>query len=128
MWEAYGLDNPDLLWAATAFRGGIAGQQQAPCGALSAGALALGLRHRTSDDDKEKAKAAREAANEDAEALVKAFQEKFGDITCGGLLGVDFSDDAAVKRAYDAGVFKRCDDHVRFVIEKLYELDARRNA
>ncbi len=47
MWEAYELDNEDLLWAAIAFSGGIAGQQQAPCGAVSASAVCLGLRHRS---------------------------------------------------------------------------------
>jgi hypothetical protein len=35
MWDTYGWDNEDLLWASTAFNGGIAGQQQAPCGLVT---------------------------------------------------------------------------------------------
>jgi len=126
MWEAYGLDNPDALWAGTAFRGGIGGEQLAPCGAVSGGAIALGLRHRTATDDEARAEAAREAASRDAAALVAGFREKFGDITCRGLLGVDFADEEAVKRAHDAGVFKRCDEYVKWVIAKLYELEEKR--
>lgn len=127
MWEAYGLENEDFLWAGTAFHGGIAGQQQAPCGAVSAAAIALGLRHRCSPGDKEKAGRARKAASDDAAELVKSFAEKFGDITCLGLLGVDLSDEAAAKKAIEAGLFKKCDDYVQFVIEKLYELEEKRS-
>ena len=127
MWEAYGMKNKDFLWAGTAFRGGIAGQQQGPCGAVSAAALALGLRHRRSAADKEKAEKAREAACKDAEELVKSFEEKFGSITCYGLLGVDFRDEAAAKKARDEGLFeKKCPNYVQYVIEKLYELENKR--
>jgi len=56
MQEAYGIKNKDLLWAATVFRGGIAGNQQAPCGAVSASALALGFRHRRSTAIRKKLK------------------------------------------------------------------------
>jgi C_GCAxxG_C_C family probable redox protein len=126
MWEAYGLDNPDVLWAGTVFRGGIGGEQQAPCGAISGGAIALGLRHRVDTDDEEKAEAAREAASRDAAALVADFRKRFGDITCRGLLGVDLVDEAAAKRAHEAGIFERCDEHVKWVIAWLYELEEKR--
>lgn len=128
MWEAYGLGNPDLLWAGAAFHGGLAGQQQGPCGAVSAGVIALGLRHKTDSDDKEEVEKARKAANDDAAELVKSFNEKFGDIICRGLLGFDFSDEAEAKRAIEAVVFEeKCSKYVRFIIEKLYELDEKRN-
>jgi C_GCAxxG_C_C family probable redox protein len=126
MWEAYGLKNEDFLWAGTAFRGGIAGQQQATCGAVAAAALALGLRHRCSLADKEKAEQARKATNDDAAELVKSFIQRFGAVTCIGLTGVDFSDEKATKRAIDSGLLK-CDQQVQFVIEKLYELEDKRN-
>jgi C_GCAxxG_C_C family probable redox protein len=126
MWEAYGLKNEDFLWAGTAFRGGIAGQQQATCGAVSASALALGLRHRRSLADKEKAEQARKAANEDAAELVRSFIQRFGAVTCIGLTGVDFSDGKAVKQAIDSGLLK-CSQQVQFVIERLYELEDKRN-
>jgi C_GCAxxG_C_C family probable redox protein len=128
MWEAYGLKNEDLLWAGVAFRGGIASQQQATCGAVSASALALGLRHRCSLGDKEKAEQARKAANEDAAELVKSFTQRFGAVTCVGLIGVDFSDEKAIKQARESGLFEnKCQKFVQFVIEKLYELEDKRN-
>ncbi len=127
MWEAYGLKNEDFLWAGVAFRGGIGGQQQATCGAVSASALALGLRHRRSLADKGKAEKSRNAANEDAGELVRSFIQKFGAVTCFGLTGVDFSDKEAAKQAIDSGLLK-CEQQVQFVIEKLYELDEKRGS
>jgi C_GCAxxG_C_C family probable redox protein len=128
LWEAYGLKNKDLLWAGTTFRGGIAGQQQAPCGAVSAAAIALGLRHRCYNADKKKAEQARNKACEDAAELVKSFEEKYGAITCYGLLGIDLRDEEAMKRAREAGIFEeKCQKQVQFVIEKLYEIEKKRS-
>jgi C_GCAxxG_C_C family probable redox protein len=127
MWEAYGLKNEDFLWAGTAFRGGIAGQQQATCGAVAAAALALGLKNRRSLNDKEKVERAQKTANEDAAELVKSFTQKFGAVTCIGLTGVDFSNEKAMKQAVAAGLFEeKCYKQAQFVIEKLYELDKKR--
>ena len=122
MWEAYGLENEDFLWAGTAFQGGIAGYQQAPCGAVSMAAMLLGLKYRRSPDDREK------AACDDAAELVKSVAEKFGDITCLALLGKDLSDEAAMKEAIESGIFKKCDDYIKFVIEKLYDLEEKRES
>ena len=128
MWEAYGLGNEDFLWAGTAFHGGIAGQQRAPCGAISAAAIALGLRHRCSLDDKEKAEAGKKAAITDTAELVGSFNEKFGDISCLELMGVDLSGKEALKRAIESGLFEKCDKYVEFVIEKVYELEEKRSS
>ena len=126
MWEAYGKKDEAFLNAGTAFRGGIAGFQEGPCGALSGGTLALGLRQRLSSDEQESA-AAREAVYQEAAALAGDFKEKFGSITCIGLLGIDLSDAAGMQKARDMGVFEnKCPNHVRYVIEKLYELESRR--
>jgi len=73
MWEAYSLDNEDFLWAGIPFMVGISGEQQAPCGAVSASAVSLGLRHRCSFADKEKVKQARNAARHYAGKLVRDF-------------------------------------------------------
>ena len=124
MWEAYELDNEDLLWAAIAFSGGIAGQQQAACGAVSASAVCLGFRYRCSLAERQKAEQARDSARQDASELVKSFTEKFGTIICRDLLGFDFSDAEAARRFRESGIWKaKCDNYVQFVIEKLYELD-----
>jgi C_GCAxxG_C_C family probable redox protein len=127
MWEAYGLDNEDLLWSCTAFGGGIAGQQQAPCGAISAGAVCLGLRYRCPLEDKQKAKQARLDAEQDASELVRSFAERFGAINCLDLLGIDFSKPGGHQQFHESGISKeKCDNYVQFVIEKLYELDKKR--
>ena len=127
MWEAYELGNKDLLWSCIAFNGGIGGQQQAPCGAVTTGAVCLGLRHRCSPKDKQKAKQARLDARQDANELVRSFAERFGTITCFDLVGIDFSKPGGYQQFLESGTWKdKCDSYVQFVIEKLYELDERR--
>jgi C_GCAxxG_C_C family probable redox protein len=129
MWETYGMENEDSLWAGTVFRGGFAGQQQAPCGAVSGSAVALGLHHRCSTADNEKAEKARQAACDDAVELVKSFEKKFGSITCIGLLGIEFTDESAMKQAKESGHFdNKCPEYVKYAIEKLYEIESKREA
>jgi C_GCAxxG_C_C family probable redox protein len=128
MWEAYGMKNKDFLWAGTVFMGGIAGQQDGPCGAVSGGALVLGLKNSLAKKGKDEAKKAREDAYKDAEEFVKSFRDRFGSITCFGLLGVDFNDEAAMKKAKEEGIFDgKCTEHVKFAIEKLYEIEEKHN-
>ena len=124
MWETYGLQNESLLWSGIAFTGGIGGQQQAPCGALSASAICLGLRHGTFATDKQKAKQARLKAREQAAELIEEFKRKFDAITCLQLTGTDFSNPGGYQRFLESGVSaEKCDRYVQFIIEKLYELD-----
>jgi len=124
MWEAYELDNEDLLWASTAFSAGIGGQQQAPCGAVSSSAVCLGLRHRCPLAEKDRAEQARLDARQDASELVRSFTEKFGTIICRDLLGLDLSNPEVLRQFRESGIWKeKCDNYIQFVIEKLYELD-----
>ena len=126
MWEAYELGDEDMLWTCIAFNGGIGGQQQAPCGPVSASTVCLGLRHRCSLAEKEKAKQARLDARQDASELVKSFTEKFGTIICRDLVGLDFSKPGAYRQFLESGIWQeKCDNYVQFAIEKLYELDER---
>lgn len=128
MWEAYELGSEDLLWACIAFNGGIAGQQQAPCGAVSASAVCSGLLHRCSLSDKETAKQSRLDARQDASEIVKAFTEEFGTIICRDLIGLDFSKAEEYRQFRESNIYKeKCDKYVKFVIEKLYEIDERRS-
>jgi len=129
MWEAYGIENEDVLWTGIAFAGGIAGEQSGPCGAVSAGTMSACLRHRTPLSDKQAAKTARLQAREDAGELVGSFKEGFGAIACDKLLGIDFSQPGAYQAFRDSGVWKdKCNKYVQLVIEKLYELDEKRLA
>jgi C_GCAxxG_C_C family probable redox protein len=124
MWEAYGLKNEDLLWASIAFQGGIAGQRQAVCGAISSGAVCLGLRNRCSLRETEKAKQARQDIRRKAGELVKSFAKEYGNIICRELMGIDASDPEKFRQFRESGMFeKKCNSFVRFVVEKLYELD-----
>jgi len=85
----------------------------------------LGLRYRSSD--KQKAKQARLDARLGAHEVIKSFTEKFGSIICSELVGIDFSKPGGYQQFLESGIWKeKCDNYVQFVIEKLYELDARR--
>jgi len=106
-----------------AFNGGIAGQQDAPCGAVSATALCLGLRHRRPSDDKDGAREAREAARRDARQLIGKFRDRFGSIVCKELLGVDFSQPDGYRKFVESQLWReKCDNYVKFMIEGLYDL------
>jgi hypothetical protein len=129
MWEAYDLGNEDFLWAGIPFMGGISGEQQAPCGAVSASAISLGLRHRCSLADKEKAEQARNTARQYSGKLVRAFTKQFGDITCRGLLGIDFSKPSEYQKFRESGVWKdKCEKYIQYIIEKLYEFEDEKGA
>ena len=124
MWEAYELGNEDLLWSCITFTGGIAGQQQAPCGAIPAAAVCLGLHHSCPLSDKLRAKQSRNDARQEANKLVSAFTEKFGSIICRDLIGLDFSKPEEYRRFQESDIPKeKCEKFVLFVIEKLYEFD-----
>ncbi|UCB43415.1 MAG: C_GCAxxG_C_C family protein [Dehalococcoidales bacterium] len=123
MWESEGLGNEDMLWASIAFNGGIAGQQEAPCGVVSSATVCLGLRHRCPIENKEMAKQARLDARQDANEFVQGFKDKFGCITCLGLLGISFSDDEGSRTLRESGEQRaKCDSYLIYTIEKLYEL------
>jgi C_GCAxxG_C_C family probable redox protein len=124
MWEAYGLDDEDLLWSGINFYGGIAGYQKAPCGAVSASAISLGLRYRCSLDDKDKSVKAKQDAGSKTSELVRSFAEEFGSIICLEILGVDLSDPEKARRFFESGEGeKKCHNYVQWVVEKLYELE-----
>jgi hypothetical protein len=124
MWETYNMGNEDFLWAGIPFNGGISGHQLAPCGAISASAISLGLIHRCSLADKEKAKQARNTIRLQADKLVADFTKEFGDITCRNLLGLDFTVPGAYQKFQESGKSKdTCEKYVLYVIEKLYSFE-----
>lgn len=127
MWEAYGMGNEDFLWAGIPFMGGIAGNQAGPCGSISAAALCLGLRHRCSLSDKEKAKANRDAVRRYSGELLKGFTKTFGEISCRGLLKIDFTKPGAYKQFRESGVWKdTCEKYMEYIIDKLYDFEERK--
>ena len=121
--QSYHLSNDDFLWAGINFMGGIAMKQQAPCGALSAAAVFIGLSHRCPLDDQEKAQKAIKKSREQAARLVDLFNEKFGSITCRDVIGYDFIEREKNREWIESGEWKeRCAGSVKFVIEKVYEI------
>jgi len=127
MWETDELGSEDLLWAAMAFTGGIGGDQRAPCGAVSASAVYLGLSHRCPPDDKENVAKARDASRADANQVVRSFCDEFGTIICRDLLGIDFTKPEEARYFRESGLWKeKCDKYIEFVIDTLYEMESKR--
>ena len=109
--------------------GGISGQQEAPCGALSAGAVCLGLLHRTPLSDKKGSKQARHQTRLDANALVSEFKDEFGAISCRQLIGLDFSEPGEYRKFLESGIWEdKCLRYVQFVVERFYGFDQRRES
>ncbi len=124
MWEVYDLGNEDFLWTGIPFMAGIGGFQQAPCGVVSSSAVLLGLRHRCSLTEKERAKQARNAVRYYSGKIVSEFNQHFGDITCEGLIGIDFAKPGEYQKFLESGIWKeKCEKYVEFIIEKLYEFE-----
>jgi C_GCAxxG_C_C family probable redox protein len=127
MWEAYGLENEDLLWASTALQGGIGGYRKAVCGALSSSAVCLGFRHiRPLDGNEEAVEEARDTARDKAKIIAEEFNKKFGSIICEEL--ADFGDSDGGPRdpeLMEKAIENNCIPQVQFCTEKLYELDER---
>ena len=124
MWEAYGLDSDEMLWAGTSFFGGVAGHNEGPCGVVSAMAVAVGTRYRESSADKEKADQMREEARKKTGELVQQFKDEFGTIVCQDLIGIAGWTKKDIFRAFEEGKFRnQCNGYVQFAVEKLYELD-----
>ncbi len=118
------MENEDFLWTGIPFLSGISGHQNAPCGAISAAAVSIGLRHRCPLGDKPAAKQARNTIRRLSGALVGDFERQFGDITCGALIGMDFSKEGEYKRFRDSGIWKeKCQRYVGYIVEKLYAFE-----
>lgn len=124
MHKAYGLDDDAMLWAGTTFFGGISGDQDGVCGAVSGIGIALGIHYRDTSGNKEKEQKARELAISQTKEIVRQFKEKYGTINCIKLVGLDFSDPEAAKRYFnDPEKRALCSGCVRFVVEKMIELE-----
>lgn len=118
------MKDESILWAGIPFIGGISGHQDAPCGAVSASTIFLGLKYRCPSDKKEKAKKGREKARTEANEFVRDFKNQFNSISCRELVGYDFSDKEAAERVKAAGTgMANCPKYIRFALEKIYELD-----
>ncbi len=127
MWETSGFKNEDLLWAGFGLYGGIAGEQKATCGAVTASAVYLGLRHRLPLSDKAGVSKARNDIEKEAAALTQDFIRQFGTTVCIDLVKMDLSDPAVRQRYIEQNIARdTCDRFVSVVIDRLYELEQKR--
>ena len=127
MWETSGFDNEDLLWAGFGLYGGIAGEQQATCGAVSSSTVYLGLRHRLPLSDQVSVVKAKNVIEREAVGLAKEFIRQFGSVTCIDLVKMDLSNPEIRRQFHELNLSKdTCDRYVQYAIDKLYELEERR--
>jgi hypothetical protein len=55
---------------------------------------------------------------------VREFNRHFGNITCRGLIGMDFSKPGEYQKFLNSGVWRdKCEKYVEFIIERLYEIE-----
>jgi glutaredoxin 3 len=107
--------------------GGFSGHQEAPCGAISASVLCLGLLHRSPLSDKKKTKQARHQARLDADELMRDFKNNYDNISCQKLVGFDFSKPGEYQKFLESGIWKdTCMNYVQYVVEKFYHFSERR--
>jgi glutaredoxin len=118
------MGGEDILWAGIPFIGGIGGRQDAPCGAVSAGALSIGILNRAPISEKQNAKVARHRSRLEAMGMVGSFSEEFGNITCRDLIGLDFLKPGEYQKFLESGVWKeKCVKYVQFVVEKIFSFE-----
>ncbi|RLC01946.1 MAG: hypothetical protein DRH90_15030, partial [Deltaproteobacteria bacterium] len=80
--------------------------------------------HRCPLSDKEQAKQARHAIRAFSAKIVTEFNRHFGDITCQGLIGMDFSKPGEYQKFLESGIWKdKCEKYVEFMIDRLYDLE-----
>jgi len=87
-------------------------------------AVCLGLRHRCPLSDKERSRQARHAVRTFSANIVTEFNRHFGDITCRGLIGMDFAKSGEYQKFLESGIWKdKCVKYVEFMIDKLFEFE-----
>lgn len=109
---------------ATGLGGGMGGEHELVCGALSGAALAAGVflgRDRPPEPD-----AARPKAYKLTDEVIVAFRQKFGTVFCyeliGQAIGVPPRDPRWVELYKAAGVRETCANFVRFAVERWLDL------
>ena len=111
--DELGIKDEKVSWAIAAFGGGI-GRCQSVCGALSAGAFALGYLKAVQHEDRG---AARAQIRRHAGELYRAFQREFGATDCLTLIGYDFSTPEGYEEFQRSGTRQqKCNGFVEFVV------------
>lgn len=108
--DALGMDAETAVRVSAGFGGGL-GRSGNVCGAVSGAVMALSLKYGSTDpQDKE----AKEITYAHTRSFVERFQNRYGSLTCPGLLGYDIGNPAEYQKARELGLFQsRCTLHVR---------------
>jgi C_GCAxxG_C_C family probable redox protein len=121
--EAHGLACDKCIPAVALGMGGGIGHSGNACGAVTGGAMAIGLAvDRTGPRDMAQRK---RAAYQVAGRLVAAFKDHFGCVDCRDILGFDWSEAGAVERFQREGAMQaKCVPCVRWAAEEASRLVA----
>jgi C_GCAxxG_C_C family probable redox protein len=109
-------DDPELKNIANYFGGGMARMGEA-CGALTGAAIAFGLR-----DLRRNGEMPKNTGFDPMQRLMRDFEEKFGAITCKGLLGCDISTSEGFRAAKKCKALDRCPAFVTWTLDRLSEV------
>jgi C_GCAxxG_C_C family probable redox protein len=115
----YGLDDPDDTSAAMALNGGV-GYGGGICGAISGGALAVGL---LAGRRLRSHRQAKRVAREVTAQVLDEFAEAHGAVDCRALIGVDLRAPGGHAAFLRSGIWQdRCMAQVEFVVRRLAPL------
>jgi len=111
---------PAVMRLASNFGGGVAGWGSA-CGAVTGAAMGFGLLMGTEgDENPDEFQVKRERMRALTQVFMKAFEEKWGNVGCYGLLGVNTRTPEGKARYEEmkARGETRCEEYVRWAAEK----------
>ncbi len=118
-----GFGSP-VMRVASNFGGGVAGWGSA-CGAVTGAAMAFGLLMGTEgDENPDEFKQKRDRMRAMTQVFNKAFEEKWGNVNCYGLLGVNTRTPEG-KARYDEMKARgelHCEDYVKWAAEKVVSI------
>ena len=122
--ECFGLDRNQALRVAAAFGGGMSRAGET-CGAVTGGLMAIGLYAGSTDPED---KAAKEHTYALGQLFMARFRDRFTNLDCRCLLGVDLSQPGANQTARDQGLYKSvCPGLVSGAAEIVEEILAEQN-
>lgn len=108
--EYLAIDSPLVPRVSSGFGGGIA-RSQSLCGAVSGAIMALGLKY-----GRDNAADDRKIIYGRVQELLKGFTAHYGTLQCRELVGVDFTDTAAMQQK-GAQLHEECARYVRTAVE-----------
>lgn len=116
--DSFGISNEDSKRISAAFGGGIAMQQET-CGAVTGAFMLIGCRYFDQSSPME----SKALVNEKCKEFIRIFKQKYGSVSCKQLIGFDFKDEQAMKKAKEEGLFHRvCSDYIADACEIVEEI------